>query len=370
MVIGVPREVKENEYRVAITPFGVEALVKEGHRVIVEEGAGLGSGFSDDEYRGAGATLVSSHEEVFEGANLILKVKEPVPEEYHLLREGIILFTFLHLAPNPELAKVLMERQISAIAYETVELEDGTLPILKPMSEIAGKLSVQIGATLLHRNRGGRGMLLGGIPGVEHGRVAILGAGTVGFNAAKVASALGARVIILDIDVRKLEIVENAFGGNVETVFSSPGNIEAVLLRSDLVVGCVLRKGGRTPVIVRRELVGRMKKGAAIVDVSIDQGGCIETSRPTTHSNPTFIEEGVVHYCVTNMPGVVPRTSTIALTNATLPYVAALARKGLKGRLREDPALRKGMNLFKGRVTHPTLADALGLGYTPIEELL
>ncbi len=370
MVIGVPREVKEEEYRVGLTPFGVEGLVKMGCRVMVEKGAGLGSGFDDGEYRRAGALIVESHEEVFNRADLVVKVKEPVEEEYPLLREGLILFAFLHLAPNPGLAGVLMDKGVTAIAYETVELEDGTLPLLRPMSEIAGRLSVQIGATLLHRNRGGRGILLGGVPGVGHGMVTILGGGTVGYHAGRVATALGCHVSILDINVRRLETLEDLLQGRAETFFSSPGNIESLLLRSDLVIGAVLVKGGRTPILVRRDLLKGMKRGAVIVDVAIDQGGCVETSRPTTHSDPTFEEEGVIHYCVTNMPGVVPRTSTMALTNATIPYVMAIARKGLIKALGEDPSLAKGLNIFKGRVTYPTLARDLGVDYTPVEELI
>lgn len=369
MIIGVPKEIKDKEYRVAITPAGVDVLVKAGHKVIVERNAGVGSAISDEEYRKAGAETADTAQEVFKQADMIIKVKEPLPQEYPLLRKNQILFTYLHLAPVPELTKALMKSEIVAVAYETVELENGSLPLLTPMSEVAGKIAVQVGAYYLMRAHGGMGVLLGGVPGVEKGRVVIIGGGVVGTSAAKVAIGLGAKVVIINQTIERLRYLDNIFGDRIETLASHFYNIKKAVVEADLVIGAVLIKGAKAPHLVTREMISKMKKGSVIVDVSIDQGGCVETIKPTSHSDPIYEVDGVIHYGVTNMPGAVPRTSTFALTNATLPYIVKFANLGINA-LRQDHALAKGVNVFKGKITYKAVADAVGMDFAPLEKLL
>ncbi|MFQ6671810.1 MAG: alanine dehydrogenase [Candidatus Tectimicrobiota bacterium] len=359
MIVGVTKEIKDHEYRVGLTPGGVQELVGAGHTVLAQAGAGAGSGLRDDQYEAAGAVMLSEAAAVFAEADLIVKVKEPLPQEYGYLPEGQALFTFLHLAPNPELTQALLERRTVAIAYETVQLDDGRLPLLKPMSEVAGKMAIQVGARLLERTRGGSGVLLGGVAGVEPGKVVILGGGVVGMNAAKVAHGLGADVLIVDLDLDRLRYLEDLFHGHVHTLTPTRHNVAKAVAEADLLVGAVLVPGARAPVLVTREMLRTMRPGSVVVDVAIDQGGCVETSRPTSHSEPTYVEEGVIHYCVPNIPGAVSRTSTFALTNATLPYVVALAMKGIEQALEEDPALARGLNLHGGQVTCQAVADSL-----------
>ncbi len=363
MRIGVPKEIKVHEYRVGLTPAGVRELRVHGHEVVVETGAGEGIGLSDEQYRVAGARIVADAAELFALAEMIVKVKEPQPAEVARLRAGQALFTFLHLAPDPRQAQGLIECGCIAIAYETVTDAHGGLPLLAPMSEVAGRLSVQAGAHVMEKAQGGNGILLGGVPGVAPANVLIIGGGVVGTNAARIAVGMGARVTILDRSLARLNELDQLFGGRVETIYSTVDAIEQTTAGADLVIGAVLVPGAAAPKLVRREHLRRMKRGAVIVDVAIDQGGCFETSRPTTHQDPTFVEEGVVHYCVANMPGAVARTATFALTNATLPFVLALADKGVDGALRDDPHLLAGLNVHRGRITHPAVADALGLAY-------
>ncbi len=359
MQIGIPTETKRHEYRVAATPSAVRTLVVSGHEVRVQAGAGLGSGFGDDAYRAAGARLVDAAEEAW-AAELVLKVKEPVPEEHRLLRSGQILFTFLHLAADRPLTEALLAAGTTAIAYETVEGRGGGLPLLTPMSEVAGRMAPQVGAYHLHRFLGGRGVLLGGVPGVEAGEVAILGGGVVGTNAAKVALGLGARVTLLDVDHRRLQYLDDVFGGRVQTVMSNVGTVREAAHRADLLIGAVLIPGARAPRLVPRDLLREMKPGAVIVDVAVDQGGCVETIRPTTHDAPTYEVDGVVHYGVANMPGAVPNTSTRALSYQTLPYVQRLADAGL-GALRDDPGFLGGLNAHRGRLAHQGVGAAFDL---------
>ncbi len=355
MIVGVPREIKEEEKRVAITPAGVSALRTHGHRVLVEKGAGLGSAITDEEYRQAGAELGSSAEEVWKGAEMVLKVKEPLGPELGLLRPGLILFTYLHLAANCELTKALVEKEVRAIAYETIELDDGSLPLLAPMSEVAGRLAVQVGAWCLQAPNGGRGVLLSGASGVRPGKVVILGAGIAGTNACQVAVGMGAYVSIVDVNPSKLRYVRDILGGHVTTVMSNRANIEEEVSSADLVIGSVLIPGARTPKLLSRSLIAAMRSGSALVDLSIDQGGCADTCRPTSHKNPVFTAEHVVHYCVSNMPALVPHTSTFALTNATLSYAMAIADKGLEEAMNEDKALRRGLNTDAGKICHPAV---------------
>jgi len=369
VIVGVPREIKAEEKRVAMTPAGVGALVAHGHEVLVERGAGEGSSLPDHLYGEAGARLVDAVT-VWRDAALILKVKEPVPDEYPRLRPGVVLFTYLHLAANAELVRVLRERRVQALAYETLQLEDGSLPLLAPMSEVAGRLAVQAGAWCLQAQHGGRGVLLSGASGVRPANVVILGAGIAGTNACQVAVGTGARVSILDVNPTKLRYVHDILGGHVTTVMSNRANIEEELLDADLVIGTVLIPGALAPKLVSRALVRAMRRGAALVDVSIDQGGCAETSRPTTHAAPIYVEEGVVHYCVTNMPGIVPHTSTYALTNATLSYALALADQGLVPALRASAPLRHAANVIDGEVTHPAVAASVGVPAKPLQGLL
>jgi alanine dehydrogenase len=369
MIIGVPREVKPGEQRVALTPAGARAFTEAGHRVLVEERAGVGSGIRDDEYTRVGAAL-GDVGEVWGRAELILKVKEPIAEEYPRMRRGQVVFTYLHLAPAPDLARALRDADVIAIAYETVQRADGSLPLLAPMSEVAGRLAVQEGAFYLGRAHGGRGILLAGVPGVPPGNVVVIGAGTVGVNAARIALGLGADVSILDVNLDRLRAVDELFLGRVITLASNSLNLEAVLRRADLLVGAVLVAGARAPVLVTKEMVGAMKEGAVIVDVAVDQGGSVETIRPTTLLDPVYVVSGVVHYGVANMPALVPRTSTFALTNATLPYALALASKGVTAAAGADPALARGINIWRGKTVHPAVAAALGETATPLDAVL
>jgi alanine dehydrogenase len=369
VIVGIPREIKDNEYRVAVTPAGVRELAAAGHRVLVESGAGEGSAIPDEAYVKFGAEMVSSAE-VFASADMILKVKEPLPEEYRLLREGQVLFTYLHLAATRELTEALLDRGVSAVAYETVQLPDGRLPLLAPMSEVAGRMAPQIGAHYLQRENGGRGVLLGGVSGVHPARVVVLGAGMAGSNAAWIAAGMEAEVVIIDKDVDKLRGVDLIHKGRINTVTSTRLAIEHHVSRADLVIGAVLVPGARAPILVSEELVAEMRPGSVIVDISVDQGGCVETIRMTTHSNPTYEKHGVVHYGVGNMPGAVPRTSTYALTNVTLPYAVAIASEGLEGAVRADPVLAHGVNTYQGSVTNGAVAEAQGLDHAPVSSLV
>jgi len=366
MIIGVPKEIKDHEYRVSVTPDGVQALRQAGHEVLVEPAAGVGSGYSDDHYRLAGAKLASSKEALFSEAGLIVKVKEPQLSETRLFRSGQVLFTYLHLASSAELTKALLEAGITAIAYETIQAKDGTLPMLKPMSEIAGRMSVQVGARYLEVTQGGRGLLLGGVPGVEPAKVVILGAGTVGSSATRIAVGMGAHVTVINVDIEQLRRLDDLYRGRIVTRASTPAAIEENVVTADLLIGAVLVPGARAPKLVSRALIGKMKPGSVIVDVAVDQGGCVETSRPTTHSNPIYLVEDVLHYCVANMPGIVPRTSTQALTNATLPYLLTLASLGVDAGVRADAGLAKGVNLSQGKVTCRGVAEAHGLRFDPL----
>lgn len=366
MIIGVPKEIKDHEYRVSLTPDGAAALCKAGHAVWVEPAAGQGSGFTDDEYRQAGATIASSKVEVFEKANLIVKVKEPLLSECSLFRPGQVLFTYLHLASLPELTKTLLDTKITAIAYETTVAQDGSLPMLKPMSEIAGRMSVQVGAHYLEKIQGGRGVLLAGVPGVEPGKVVVLGAGVVGASATRMAVGLGAQVTVINLDLNRLRYLDDLYQGRIVTCAVNEAAVEQAVRDADLVIGAVLVPGAKAPRLVSRALVSRMKPGAVVVDVSVDQGGCFETTKATTHSDPVYLVDGVLHYCVANMPGIVPRTSTFALTNATLPYLLRLATEGVDRALQSDPGLAKGVNLKNGQVTCQAVAESHGLRFTPI----
>jgi alanine dehydrogenase len=366
MVIGIPKEIKDHEYRVSLTPDGAAVLKQAGHAVWVEPSAGEGSGFGDEEYRKAGASIAGSKDEVFKKAEMIVKVKEPLPSECPMFRPGQVLFTYLHLASLPDLTKALLESRITAIAYETTVARDGSLPMLKPMSEIAGRMSVQIGAHYLERIHGGRGILLGGVPGVEPGKVVVLGAGVVGASAVRMAVGLGAQVTVLNLDVERLRHLDDQYQGRIITRAASSAAIEQAVCEADLVIGAVLVPGAKAPKVVPQSVVSKMKRGAVVVDVSVDQGGCFETTRPTTHSDPVYVAEGVLHYCVANMPGIVPRTSTFALTNATLPYIVRLASDGVDRAIRSDLGLAKGINLKDGQVTCQGVAEAHGLRFTPI----
>lgn len=371
MIIGVPKEVKNNENRVALVPAGVVALVECGHRVLVERGAGEGSGIADDAYTEAGAVLRATAREVYQEADLIVKVKEPQPEEYGLMKEGQVVFTYLHLAAEPELVRVLLDKKIVGIAYETVQLDDGSLPLLAPMSEVAGRMSVQVGAQFLQKNHGGPGILLGGVPGVPPAEVVIIGGGTVGTNAARIAVGMGARVTVLDNNPRRLAFLDDLFGGRVRTIMSNSYNLARAVAEADLLIGAVLIPGARAPRLVTEDMVKKMKPGAVIVDVSVDQGGCIETvDRVTTHADPVYVKHGVIHYAVANIPGIVARTSTFALANATLPYVLKLANMGYREAALADPALARGLNTLGGHVTLRGVAEAFGLPCAPLAELL
>ncbi|MBN2909777.1 alanine dehydrogenase [Polycladomyces sp. WAk] len=371
MIIGVPKEIKNNENRVAITPAGVDALVLAGHEVLIEKGAGEGSGFVDEDYVAHGAKILNSAEQVWSSADMILKVKEPQPSEYRYFREGLILFTYLHLAPEPELTQALMEKKVTAIAYETIQLDNGSLPLLTPMSEVAGRMAVQIGAQFLEKPKGGKGVLLGGVPGVLPGEVVIIGGGVVGTNAAKMALGLGANVTLLDINPDRLRQLDDIFHGRLRTLMSNSYNIAQAVKKADLLIGAVLIPGRRAPRLVTEEMVKAMTPGSVIVDVAIDQGGSIETiDRITTHSDPIYVKHGVVHYAVPNIPGAVPRTSTIALTNVTIPYAVQIANKGLEQAIQDSRPLAKGVNVIQGHVTYQAVAESLDLPYTPLDDVM
>jgi alanine dehydrogenase len=370
MRIGVPREIKTNENRVALRPAGAEILVGDGHDVWIERTAGDGSGYPDSAYEEAGAQLVEGPDRIFSECEMIMKVKEPLPSEVARIREDQIVFTYFHFAAGRELTEGMIESKAIAIAYETVEESDGTLPLLVPMSEVAGRMAVQEGAKYLEKLMGGRGILLGGVPGTPPGEVVILGGGVVGINAAKMAAGLGARVTILDVSLPRLRYLDDVMPANVDCLFSDPHTVREMIARADLLVGAVLLPGAKAPNLVTREDLKSMKEGAVIVDVAVDQGGCIETCRPTTHEDPVYVVEGVVHYCVANMPGAVPRTSTIALTSATLPYARRIAARGWREACRESPALALGINIVRGEVFYPGVAEAFGLPCRNVAEIL
>ncbi|MGJ3222319.1 alanine dehydrogenase [Geobacillus thermoleovorans] len=370
MIIGVPKEIKNNENRVAITPAGVLSFVQAGHTVLIEKEAGVGSGFSDSDYARAGAQIIERAEDVWAQADMVMKVKEPLPSEYGYFRPGLILFTYLHLAADPELTRALKESGVIAIAYETVQV-GRTLPLLTPMSEVAGRMAAQIGAQFLEKPYGGKGILLGGVPGVARGKVVIIGGGVVGTNAAKVAVGLGADVTIIDLNADRLRELDDIFGNQITTLMSNPMNIAEAVAEADLVIGAVLIPGARAPKLVTEDMVKAMKPGSVIVDVAIDQGGIVETSdHVTTHDNPTYVKHGVVHYAVANMPGAVPRTSTIALTNVTMPYALQIANKGVIQAITDNPALELGVNVANGEITYEAVARDLGYRYVPAHEAL
>lgn len=370
MIIGVPKEVKDHESRVGIVPSGVKALVDAGHQVIVETKAGALSSMPDADYQKAGATIAASAADVWTKANLVVKVKEPIESEYQFLRDGLTLFTYLHLAPLPKLTDALLKGNVTGIAYETIRDKTGGLPLLTPMSEVAGRMSVQVGASYLEKEKGGRGVLLGGIPGVPPAQVAIIGGGVVGTNAAKIALGMGAIVTLIDVNLNRLRELDDIFNGRIYTVASNAFTITKATRHADLVIGGVLIPGAAAPKLVTREMVKGMKEGAVIVDVAIDQGGCIETARPTTHSDPAYVEYGVVHYCVTNMPAAVPHTSTLGLTNATYPYVMKLANLGPQKAIASDPGLKEGVNTYKGHITYAAVAESQKKPSKPVSDLL
>ncbi|WKU05327.1 alanine dehydrogenase [Micromonospora sp. HUAS LYJ1] len=370
MKVGIPREVKNHEYRVAITPAGVNEFVRHGHQVFVEAGAGVGSSLTDDEFTAAGATILGTADEVWDTAELVLKVKEPIAEEYHRMRAGQVLFTYLHLAASKECTDALVDRKVTGIAYETVELPDRSLPLLAPMSEVAGRLAPQVGAYHLQRQGGGRGILMGGVSGVYAAKTVVIGAGVSGMNAAAIALGLQAEVLLLDKNVARLRQADAIYRGHLQTVASNAYEIERAVLDADLVIGAVLVPGAKAPMLISNELVSRMKPGSVLVDISIDQGGCFEDSRPTTHAEPTYQVHDSIFYCVANMPGAVPHTSTYALTNVTLPYALELADQGWRDALRHDPALALGLNTHDGRVVYGPVAEAHGMTTLPLDEVL
>lgn len=363
MIIGVPKEIKTAENRVGLVESGVKALTRDGHKVLVETQAGVGSGITDGMFEAAGATIIGTKKEVYEKADMIIKVKEPLPEEYPLLQENQILYTYLHLAPEPVLTKALLEKKVKGVAYETIQYDDGSLPLLKPMSEVAGRMATQVGASYLQRDRGGKGILLGGVPGVERGRVTVIGGGVAGLNAAKMAVGLGAHVTILDINSKRLEYLDDIFGSKVQTLYSNITNIEKTIPHTDLLIGSVLVPGAKAPHLVTREMISQMENGSVVVDIAVDQGGCIETCKPTSHKEPTFEIDGVIHYCVPNMPGVFSRTSTYALTNLTLKYAQVIANSSVEEACAKDKALYKGLNTYDGFVAYEQVAKDLDLPY-------
>jgi alanine dehydrogenase len=370
MKIGIPKEIKNHEYRVGMIPAAVHALVQSGHSVVVEQGAGLGSGIGDEQYTAAGASLLPTADDVWSSAEMIVKVKEPIEPEYARMQRGQLLFTYLHLAPLPRLTEVLMEREVAGVAYETITDRRGSLPLLTPMSEVAGRMSVLVGASYMQKPLGGRGTLLCGVPGVPPGDVVIIGGGIVGLNAAKVAHGLGARVTVLEASLDRARFLDDIFHGAITTLASNHHNLLAAMRRADVLIGAVLIPGRAAPKLVTREMLKEMKRGAVIVDVAVDQGGCFETTHATTHSDPVYEVDGVVHYCVANMPGAVPRTSTFALNNATMPYALALADKGLVKAAKDDPGLAAGVNTYRGHITCQPVAESQGLPYTPLADLL
>lgn len=370
MIVGLPKEIKDNEYRVGLTPAGVRALTDVGHTVMVETNAGEGSGFQDELYVRAGATILDSPDDVWAQGDMIVKVKEPIEPEYPRMREGHVLFTYLHLAPDAELTKQLLERKVTGVAYETITDRRGTLPLLTPMSEVAGRMAVQVGAHYLEKMSGGRGILLGGVPGVPAARVVIIGGGVVGTNAAKMAVGMGAHVTIIDNNLDRLRELDDIFLSKISTLASSAYMIHDAVSQADLIIGAVLVPGAAAPRLVTRNMLKDVMNGSVIVDVAVDQGGCIETTHPTTHSEPTYYVEGVLHYCVANMPGAVPRTSTFALTNATLPYALKLANKGFVDAITSDEGLKAGVNTFAGKLTYKAVAESQGLEYTSIDDIL
>jgi alanine dehydrogenase len=370
VIVGVPREVKDTEHRVALTPEGARELVRAGHQVLVEHGAGTGSSIPQDRYERAGATIVSSADELWAAADLVLKVKEPVPQEYERMREGQTLFTYLHLAASAELTRILLERKVSAVAYETVQLPDGRLPLLAPMSEVAGRMAPHVAARLLEKEYGGRGILMGGVSGVRPAKVLVLGAGMAGSNAAWIAAGMEAEVTVVDTNLDRLRFIDQIHKGRIITLMSDQLTLEQRVREADVVIGSVLIPGALAPKLVTEEMVASMRSGSVIVDIAVDQGGCVETSRMTTHSDPTYVVHDVVHYCVGNMPGAVPNTSTYALTNVTLPYALDIASKGLERAVRDDPALARGVNAYAGAVTNAGVAEAHGLEHRDLADLI
>ncbi len=370
MIVGLPKEIKDNEYRVGLTPAGVRALTDAGHKVVVERSAGEGSGFGDELYERAGATLLDSPDDVWAQGEMVVKVKEPIAPEYPRMREGQLLFTYLHLAPDPKQTEALLKNKVTGIAYETITDKKGTLPLLTPMSEVAGRMAVQVGAHYLEKMQGGRGILLGGVPGVTAAKVVIIGGGVVGTNSAKMAVGMGAQVTIIDNNLDRLRELDDIFLSKVSTLASSAYMIHDAISQADLIIGAVLVPGAAAPRLVTRGMLKDVPNGAVIVDVAVDQGGCIETTHPTTHSDPTYYVEGVLHYCVANMPGAVPRTSTFALTNATLPYALKLANKGFIEAIGSDPGLKEGVNTYAGKLTYKAVAEAQGLEYTSLDDIL
>lgn len=370
MRIGIPKEVKDHEYRVGMTPAGVRALVDHGHRVQVQASAGIGSGFQDEEFKHAGAEIIDSADQVWADAEMVIKVKEPVASEYERMAEGQLLFTYLHLAPLPELTEKLLEKKVAGVAYETVTDPRGGLPLLTPMSEVAGRMSVMVGATHLQRAHGGRGVLISGVPGAPPADVVIIGGGIVGLNALKIAHGMRARVTVLETNPDRMRFIDDLFGGAVTTLASNSHNLEDCLKRADLVIGAVLIPGRSAPKLITRDMLGLMQPGSVLVDVAVDQGGCFETTRPTTHSDPVYTVDGIVHYCVANMPGAVPRTSTLALTNSTLPYALALANQGVEAAVRADEHLRQGVNTYAGAITYEAVAESQGKPYRDVMDLL
>jgi alanine dehydrogenase len=370
MIVGLPKEIKDNEYRVGLTPAGVRALTEAGHKVVVEKSAGEGSGFEDALYERAGAEIIESADDVWAEAEMVVKVKEPIEPEYKRMKEGLLLFTYLHLAPDPKQTQALLEHKVTGIAYETITDKRGTLPLLTPMSEVAGRMAVQVGAQYLEKMNGGRGVLLGGVPGVPAARIVIIGGGVVGTNAAKIAVGMGAQVTIVDKNLDRLRELDDIFLSKISTLASSAYAIHGAIAEADLIIGAVLVPGAAAPKLVTREMLKDVSKGSVIVDVAVDQGGCIETTHPTTHSNPTYYVEDVLHYCVANMPGAVPRTSTFALTNATLPYALRLANRGFLNAINSDPGLKEGVNTYAGKLTYKAVADDQGLEYTPLDDLI
>lgn len=370
MIIGVPKEIKNRENRVGLVPGGVKILVQQGHQVFIENGAGIGAGIPNEKFTDAGAKILETSDEIWNTAEMIIKVKEPIEPEYTKMRQGQLLYTYLHLAAEPKLTQALIKNKVNAVAYETIELENRSLPLLTPMSEVAGRMSVQVGAQCLQKHAGGKGLLLGGVPGVKRGRVCIIGGGIVGINAAKMAIGLGASVTILDVSAPRLAYLDDIFGTDISTLMSNPENIALTVAEADLVVGAVLIAGAKAPKLVTREMIRTMEPHSVVVDVAIDQGGCVETIKATTHDSPTYSVDDVIHYGVTNIPGDVPMTSTYALTNVTLKYASMLANKGLEAAAKSDPAIAKGVNTYEGRITYNAVAEALDLSYTSLEELI